>query len=154
MSTTRRRRSMLAAVVGVVPLIVLAACSGSTKVGPTTTATVSTTATVETTTTMTATPTITRVVETKTQTATVTYTPPPVGVFSDGTYRVGQDVKPGEYRTDGHGDSGQCYWERDSDLSGSLDSTIANDNIDGPTIIDVNRGEVLKVSGGCQWQRA
>lgn len=99
-------------------------------------------------------PTVVKVIATRTHTLTVTYTPPPKPAINDGTYKVGVDIKAGQWRTNGHGGEGGCYWERDSNLSGSLDSIIANDNIDGPTIIEVNDGEYLELSGGCDWRRS
>lgn len=119
------------------------------KPGPTVTAT----ATSIVARTYTRTPIIQKVIATRTKTHTVTYTPPPKPAVNDGTYKVGVDIKPGQWRTDGHGNGG-CYWERDKNLSGSIYATIANDNIDGPTIIEVNTGEYLKLSGGCDWRRA
>lgn len=119
---------------------------------PTVTATATTTATATATVeaTVTAHPVVKKVIATKTRTITVTYTPKPKRAVSDGTYKVGRDMKPGEYRTTDHR---ECYWERDSNLSGSLGSIIANDNIDGPTSIEVNNGEYVKFAGGCEWRR-
>lgn len=101
-------------------------------------------------------PTVIRTIATRTRTATVIYTPPPKPAITDGTYHVGQDIKPGEWRTNGNDDgSGMgCYWERDRSLSGSLDDTIANDNISGSAIVQLNSGEYFKVNGGCQWRRS
>ena len=48
--------------------------------------------------------------------------------------------------TDGSG----CYFERERDLNGGVNSIITNDNFDGPTRIEVHRGEYLQVSGGCE----
>lgn len=55
-----------------------------------------------------------------------------------GTHIVGQDIQPGIYR----GVAGQdlfdsCYWERMSDLTGGLGSTIANDNAVGQFYVEV-----------------
>lgn len=151
------RRTLSAIGVAGVSVGVLAGCSGSPAPAPTvrvtTTATATETATATVEATVTATPTVVKTIATRTHTVTVTYTPKPKPAVSDGTYKVGTDIKAGEYRTaDSSGT--HCYWERDSNLSGSLDAIIANDNIDGPSIIDVNRGEYVKFSGGCDWRRS
>lgn len=69
-------------------------------------------------------------------------------VAGDGEYRVGQDMQPGTYRTAGPA-NGNCYWERDKDSSGSMDSIIANDNLAGSGLVTVAKGEIFK-STGCQ----
>jgi hypothetical protein len=133
--------------------------SGKTKTVAGPTQHVTTTATATATATETATvlatetlkPTVVKTVATRTRTATVTYTPAPKKAVGDGTYEVGVDIKPGDYRTKGES---ECYWERDGNLSGKISAVIANDNIDGPTIIHVNSGEYLKLSGGCKWRRS
>jgi hypothetical protein len=72
-------------------------------------------------------------------------------VAGDGEYRVGQDMQPGTYRTAGPSDAsgGTCYWERDRDSSGSMDSILANDNLAGSGLVTVTKGEIFK-STGCQ----
>lgn len=53
---------------------------------------------------------------------------PPAGpqaAFADGMWEVGKDIKAGRYKTrvpDGSG----CYWERDKDAEGTVDSILAN----------------------------
>ncbi len=49
--------------------------------------------------------------------------------FGDGTWRVGVDVKPGTYHTEG-GDS--CYYETLASFDGTLDAVIQNDLPSGP----------------------
>ena len=121
-----------------------------TVAGPTTTATVAgpaktTTATVQVTTTP------TKVVATHTRTVTVTFTPPVKVALSDGTFRVGSEIKAGTYHTDPNG--ADCYWERDGQGDG-IDAIIANDNITGPTTIDIHSSDfAFKTSGGCDWVR-
>lgn len=61
----------------------------------------------------------------------------PMTTFGDGTWAVGTvpgKVAPGTYYTTG---TGVCYWERDSDLTGSPNSTLANANIAGPAIVTI-----------------
>lgn len=148
--------ALVAALVGVGIGAASAGGSGkpATQPAPTVTATVSATATVDVRSTVTAQPIVRKVIATRTKTRTITYTPPPKPAVGDGTYEVGVDIKPGQYRTDGQGDGSGCYWERDRNLSGAVNSIIANDNIDGPSIIEVNRGEYLQISGGCEWRRS
>jgi hypothetical protein len=70
--------------------------------------------------------------------------------FDDGTRVVGAEMPPGIYHTDPAGQD--CYWERDKDLTGSLGAIIANDNISGPTTIQVApTDKAVKFSGGCRW---
>jgi hypothetical protein len=109
------------------------------------------TTTVEATVTVTATP---KVIATRTQQVRVTFTPAPQNQFSDGTYLVPKEVPYGQYKTDGKGDGAGCYWARMKDLSGAITSINANDNISGPTTIEISPGDAaIKVNGGCQWAK-
>jgi hypothetical protein len=97
---------------------------------------------------------------TETETATTTYTetapapapvtvtqgpPPPAAQFGDGLYLVGTDITPGEYKTDGPGPGGHCYWARLSDSAGT--NIIANNLTEGPTRLTAVAGEYLEISG-------
>lgn len=64
-------------------------------------------------------------------------TEPPKPKYSgSGTLVVGSDIPPGRYR--GNLDGGSCYWERMKSFDGAgVDSIIANDNVNGPTVIEV-----------------
>jgi hypothetical protein len=63
-------------------------------------------------------------VPTSTSTSTSTKPAGPATSFSgDGTFRVGVDIQPGTYRSEG---GAACYWERLRGLSGSIDDMIAN----------------------------
>ncbi|MGX7681339.1 hypothetical protein ACSMXN_20825 [Jatrophihabitans sp. DSM 45814] len=100
---------------------------------------------------VTATPTITKVIATHTVQVRITYTPPPLNKTSDGQYVVGTEIVPGLWHTDG---SEGCYWERDNSLSGGIGAIVANDNIDGPTTIQIDPSDkAVKFSGGCDWAR-
>ena len=77
----------------------------------------------------------------------------PAGI-GDGTYVVGTDIKPGLYKTTGPSDSSlpNCYWERDRDLSGGMDSIIANDNPKGQTTVQIaSSDKAFKTSGCAPW---
>jgi hypothetical protein len=143
------KRGWVLAIAALVVGVGIGSAGGKTKVrdvaGPITTATATATATVTTTIQP------TKVVATHTVQVRVTFTPAAVNQFSDGTYLVGKDIPPGLYKTDG---SGGCYWERMSSLSGGLDSIIANDNISGPTTVQIAATDAaFKTSGGCTWSR-
>jgi hypothetical protein len=148
------RRTWVIAVAAAIIGVGVGAASGATqsktktvaKPGPTVTATATTTETA--TATVTATPTVIKTVATRVRTRTVTYTPAPPPSFSDGTYQAGVDIDPGRYRDDGSAD---CYYQVSSDASGN--NIIANDDSSGPMYAEVQSGQYLQVSGGCQWRR-
>lgn len=80
----------------------------------------------------------------------------PATAMGDGTYEVGPDIVAGKYKTPGTGGSGvldSCYWARMKDDSGDLGSIIDNDNFNGPGVVSVKKGELLKLSGGCAWSK-
>jgi hypothetical protein len=59
-------------------------------------------------------------------------------LIEPGTYIVGTDIKPGYYYGLAGIDFGDsCYWERLKDLSGNLDSILANNNASGQFYIEV-----------------
>jgi hypothetical protein len=66
--------------------------------------------------------------------------------FGDGAWRVGADIKPGTYRS--AGGSG-CYWERERDFAGGLNSLIANNNASGPTIVTIQASDAGFKTNGC-----
>ena len=67
-------------------------------------------------------------------------------VAGDGYYAVGITIAPGTYSTTG---GSNCYWETDSDYTGSSNSTIANDNPTGPTTVTIASPAVLFKTSGC-----
>jgi hypothetical protein len=75
-------------------------------------------------------------------------TPEPAGdfvTFEDGTYVVGEDVKPGTYRTREPHDG--CYWERLSGFSGN--DTITNELTNDLTVVTVAKSDAGFSSSGC-----
>jgi hypothetical protein len=79
-----------------------------------------------------------------TQVPPPTRTPPPPtptrdpNLISAGTYLVGDEIQPGLYRgVAGQGFGGSCYWARLKDLSGGLESILANDNAEGQFYVQV-----------------
>ncbi|GAB3458678.1 hypothetical protein [Actinophytocola sediminis] len=80
----------------------------------------------------------------------------PATTVTSGTYEVGADIQPGQYKTPGppEGDViGTCYWARLTDDSGALKSIIANANLEGPGSVTINPGEFFEASGECIWTR-
>lgn len=70
----------------------------------------------------------------------------PSNTFKPGTYLVGSDIQPGIYEGK---TADSCYWSRLKDVSGSLDSILANDNSVGQFYIEVVQGDyALKI--GCE----
>lgn len=74
---------------------------------------------------------------------------------ANGVHRVGEDIEPGTYTTDGPDADDlfpSCYYARLSGVSGEFDDIISNNNIEGPGTVVVEEGdEALELSGGCEW---
>ena len=51
---------------------------------------------------------------------------PSADIPGDGTFVVGEDVQPGDYRAVVPEDSYLCYWERLSDTTGDFEDIITN----------------------------
>lgn len=66
--------------------------------------------------------------------------------FGDGNWVVGQQIAPGTYQTQG---GSNCYWQRESSLSGSFSSVISNDTVSGPDIVTILPSDVGFESQGC-----
>jgi hypothetical protein len=79
----------------------------------------------------------------------------PATTITSGTYEVGVDVQPGRYKTSGPPDDDiiGCYWARHKDDSGSIESIIANANLEGPGSVTINSGEFFEAGGECTWSR-
>jgi hypothetical protein len=63
-----------------------------------------------------------------------------------GTFLVNKEIDPGTYRASS---SAGCYWERESNLNGDLDSIAANDNADGPVIVAISSADVAFKTSDC-----
>lgn len=74
-------------------------------------------------------------------------TEPLIPIYEEGMYKVGSDVPAGEYYVSANAGF-RCYFEVSSDSSGSLDSIIANDNIDTFAFITLSEGQYFTVSRG------
>lgn len=87
----------------------------------------------------------------KTQIVKVTETVPPKGLFGDGSWLVGRDVKAGRYTTVEEV-SGTCYWARHKV---GTDTIIANDLVSGghPTVL-LKTGEEFRTRDCGEWKAA
>lgn len=72
---------------------------------------------------------------------------PKFNIFSDGTYIVGTEIKPGTYRT--RKNSSNCYYERLSGFGGTLDEILSNDNSSHPVVITIKPTDKGFSSRGC-----
>jgi hypothetical protein len=71
--------------------------------------------------------------------------------FSAGTYEVGTEIQPGTYKTTG---SDWCYYERDKNLDGDINSIIDNDNVQGQGVVQIKPSDkYVKFSGTCTWTK-
>lgn len=77
--------------------------------------------------------------------------------FGDGTFLVGKDIQPGVYSVTVPSDSNGCYWERDKDLNGGLNSILANDDLNPGAhgTINVRKSDYAVTSNDCgTWKKA
>jgi len=79
-------------------------------------------------------------------------TGPQATSFGDGVYAVGIDIAPGTYSAPG---GTNCYWERDSDLTGNSNSIIANDTPTGPVTVPIAPTDKGFKTAGCgTWKQS
>lgn len=67
----------------------------------------------------------------------------------DGTYLVGTDVTPGVYKS-GKPASGNCYWARLKDDTGSIGDIIANNNSAGSSVVTIRKTDRMFQTSGCE----
>ncbi|MFI0987172.1 hypothetical protein [Streptomyces exfoliatus] len=67
----------------------------------------------------------------------------------DGTFLVGQEVRPGTYRSTGPTDS-SCYWARLKGTTGDSGEIIANGASKGPSTVTVLDTDKAFQTSGCQ----
>ncbi|MFD6814528.1 hypothetical protein [Enteractinococcus coprophilus] len=66
-----------------------------------------------------------------------------------GIYLIGEDIKPGTYRSDGS----RCYWARLSGTSGEFEHIIANDNVEGTAYVTIAESDVAFETSRCgEWK--
>lgn len=68
--------------------------------------------------------------------------------FGSGTFIVGTDIEPGNYKNSGAEALG-CYWERRSGFSGEFNELIANDNVETTTLVTISPTDKAFTSHGC-----
>lgn len=73
--------------------------------------------------------------------------------FGNGVYVVGEDIEPGEYRTDGPGSADICYY---AFLTGTgSDADIIDNNIvEGQARVTLQKGDIFESSQCQQWERS
>jgi Protein of unknown function (DUF2510) len=68
-----------------------------------------------------------------------------------GTFLVGSDIKPGTYRSV---DNSFCYWARLSGVSGDLNDILANDNVEGQALVQIEGSDEAFETNGCnEWTK-
>lgn len=67
------------------------------------------------------------------------------GIFKDGMYKVGRDIKAGEYQV--ISDEDTAYVEVRSDDGGSITGIVTNDNFTGKKYLTVKNGQYIKING-------
>ncbi|MUK89115.1 hypothetical protein GMD78_12095 [Ornithinibacillus sp. L9] len=72
---------------------------------------------------------------------------PEDGVYTDGMYKVGQDIPAGEYKVllNESSAAGMGYLEVSTDSRHQLESIVTNDNVQADTYITVSEGQYLKL---------
>lgn len=70
---------------------------------------------------------------------------PKDGKFENGMYKVGKDIKAGEYKVVSSG--GLAYFEVRKNSSGSLEGIVSNDNFEGEKYVTVKDGQYIKLNG-------
>jgi hypothetical protein len=99
--------------------------------------------------------TVTKTVDIAPTTTQPPHTGPMTTIGDDGTYLVGKEIVPGQYRSaGGSGGRSDCYWERLSGLGGRNADIIANDGADGQKIVEILPTDVAFKSSHCQpWEK-
>jgi hypothetical protein len=70
-----------------------------------------------------------------------------------GMFRVGADLAPGTYKSAGNTDD-SCYWEREKDAEHSLDSIVANNNVNGTAVVTISSSDAYFKTSGCKdWKK-
>jgi hypothetical protein len=82
--------------------------------------------------------------------------PATAGTYGPGTYRLGHDIAPGDYVTDGPtGAIKLATWSRLSATDGAMDSIIASGVVEGPTTITIKSTDVaVHFTGQATWHAA
>lgn len=70
---------------------------------------------------------------------------PENGKYGEGMYRVGRDIKAGEYKVVSSGTA--AYYEVASNSGGGIESIVTNDNFEGEKYITIKDGQYIKLNG-------
>ena len=70
---------------------------------------------------------------------------PQNGQYKDGMYKVGRDIKAGEYKVVSSGST--AYYEVASNSGGGIESIVSNDNFEGEKYITIKDGQYIKLNG-------
>jgi hypothetical protein len=66
--------------------------------------------------------------------------------MADGSWRVGIDIEPGTYRTEG---ADTCYWKRLSGFTGEFGDILANGIPKGPVVVTILPSDAGFTSSRC-----
>ncbi|MFI6440889.1 hypothetical protein [Streptomyces sp. NPDC050759] len=70
-----------------------------------------------------------------------------------GMFAVGADITPGTYKSTGNTDD-SCYWERTKDAGHSVESILANDNVNGTAVVRISASDAYFKTNGCKdWKK-
>lgn len=70
---------------------------------------------------------------------------PQNGQYVDGMYKVGRDIKAGEYKVAASGTT--AYYEVTSNSGGGIESIVTNDNFEGEKYVTIKDGQYIKLNG-------
>ncbi|MBT2493001.1 hypothetical protein J7E96_31755 [Streptomyces sp. ISL-96] len=62
-------------------------------------------------------------------------------------------AKPKKTKTSGPDSDFGCYWARLKDASGEFDAIIANNNLEGPGRVTLNKGEYFQTQRCQEWRK-
>ena len=72
-------------------------------------------------------------------------------ISGDGVYVVGDDIRPGRWRTTG---GNSCYWARLSGLSGDFNELLANGLPGGQAVVEIRKSDAAFETSGCgEWEK-
>jgi len=72
---------------------------------------------------------------------------PEDGVYTNGMYKVGQDIPAGEYKVILEAASGMGYLEVASNSSHQIESIVTNENVTADMYITITDGQYIKLNG-------
>jgi hypothetical protein len=101
-----------------------------------------------------ATVTVTRTVDVAPTTTKPPRTGPMTTIDEDGTYLVGKDIVPGQYRSAGGSGGERCYWERQSALGGGFSAIISNGGGEGQDVVEILPSDAAFETTDClPWEK-